>query len=406
MTERPTFTTHGNKAIHLLTTAAFWHVLMLPRYVQAQHIFALSAYNHADEDNATQNIFLDATNLGTGRDFYDFPEIQLRLNSDGPINIKYFQKMLGSKDRNEPFVGETDTGDLLQLLLYQSPTTGRELLVGSIVDLDTKLVYQLFSQRSSSNSSLDLAGIGERQITLLQATVKPTKDTPKSAESLQLDATLEAEIEQYHHEADTTYWARHEAIDSQDAGDEEEDGNVKIVALMVVWTKQAECRNSALPKDCIVTFETENNMRAAIAASVAETNAAYTLSNIDIQHDLVQAYRHPTYDEEVALQDDLLGLGPFSLPLYNLIIPWDQQLDDVPQTRREYKADMVSLVINDDDLRYCGIASVGTGYVPYPTAPFMYSVLGWPCLTGFFVMGMTSRRSACSGVHCFIYLTP
>jgi hypothetical protein len=387
------YTIYGSSAMHLLSIAAFLQVLMFPRFVQAQHIVALSAYNHTDQYSSTQTISLDATNLGIGRDFYDFPEIQLQLNSDG--HLKIFQKVLGSTDRNEPFVGETDTGDLLQLLRYQSPTTGRELLIGSFVDLDTKLVYQMHQQRSASNASLELLGSSERQLTLLQATVQPSSNILKSAEPYQLDATLEAQIEQFHNEADVKYWASSAAADTQDAGDDEEDTNVKIVALMVVWTKQSECQYSFLPKDCILTQETEDNMRAAIAASVAETNSAYSLSDIDIQHELVHAYRHPTYDEDVAHQNDPLGVGPFAVSIINLIFPWDRQLDDVPPTRREYKADMVSLVINDHT--YCGIASVGTGYLPYPTAPFMYSVLDWQCLTGSFVLGTPSGKCMCFG---------
>ena len=79
---------HRNRILHLFTIL-FVRVLMLPRYILAQDIVALSAYQDHDgvsfTGSTTQQIYLDAANLGIGRDFYDRPSIQLQLSSDGPI---------------------------------------------------------------------------------------------------------------------------------------------------------------------------------------------------------------------------------------------------------------------------------------------------------------------------------
>ena len=99
--------------------------------------------------------------------------------------------------------------------------------------------------------------------------------------------------------------------------------------IMVVWTKQAECRKSFLPKDC-TTFNstTENNMRGLIDLAIAETNTAYTESGINTQLRLVHAYQEPNYVEA--------STDKFSSALNAITITTDGVMDDVhslPESR-------------------------------------------------------------------------
>ncbi|CAB9502807.1 Peptidyl-Asp metalloendopeptidase [Seminavis robusta] len=387
-------------------------LLCLPM-IQAQDMIALGGYdeNVASFGNteSTQYISFDAANLGSGRDFYDRPSLQLQLSRDGPI--KTFTKVLGNSARNVHFVGETEGGDTIQLLRVKSSASGREQLVGSLVELDTKRIYQ-FHQKAHPSENQRKVQDQEESIVTVQAAITPSRDFPESSDPLTFDSAFVAQVEQYHEQADQAYLLsvreKQMAIETQEGGsnntgsngtgteddggddiDAQDDGNdnsnIDIVTLMIVWTKRAECEYSELVEDCEVTQETEDNMRAIIAAAVAETNTIYIMSNIDIRHELVHAYRHPTYDERVDTVDDPLGVGMFGSSLVNLIDPWNGHLDDVQQVRREYEADMVSLVVNTNS--YCGAASIGTILVPHPTAPFMYSVLYWQCLTGVYVLG-------------------
>jgi hypothetical protein len=108
------------------------------------------------------------------------------------------------------------------------------------------------------------------------------------------------------------------------------------IDVLVVWTKDAECKNSGLPKGCTLTAQTEANMRGLIDLAVTETNTAYTMSGILSSLRLVHAYRDSTYVEPTS----------FNTALSNLRSTSDGQLDNVHALRTLYGADMVQLIIS------------------------------------------------------------
>jgi len=405
----------------LLVIGCLIHLLALSN---AQDIFAvdyledfseagLSFFNPENANTANGNnrqqrqiVVMDVTNLGVGRDFYDRDSLQLQVGIDGQESIKTFTRVLGNSATNQPFVGESETGDSLQLLRYISSASNREILVGSLVDLETKQVYQFQQQlvSSSDNNGYDpdrtRSTTSEERI-LVQATVTPSGNFPESAEPYPIDAAIRERLSLVHDQEDAAYFASPSyASDSQlyvpltvtdplnaQSYDYDDNANndITVISIMMVWTKNSECTNSNITRGptCSVTSETEDNMRALIAASIAEANAAYTLSSIPMQLQLVHAYRHPTFDEYAL--NDILQVGTFGATLASVTFPWDGVLDDVRRLRRAYEADMVSMVI--DDGTYCGVGFIGTGYFPFlPTAPFMYSVNSVLCMTGTFVL--------------------
>lgn len=116
------------------------------------------------------------------------------------------------------------------------------------------------------------------------------------------------------------------------------DDSGATIDVMVVWTKQAECKVSKLPSSCSLTSTTQSNMRGTIDLAVAETNTALQLSGILSSIRLVHAYRHPAYVEPmsntfVASLSDLQGIG-------------DGKLDDVHVKRALYGADLVQMLIS------------------------------------------------------------
>lgn len=146
-----------------------------------------------------------------------------------------------------------------------------------------------------------------------------------------------------------------------------DDGSV--LDVMVLWTKKAECLNSGLPKGCSLTEITRNNMQGLVDLAVLETNVAFTNSGVLTQLRLVHSYRDETFDED---------RSTFSKTLSQLT-DLDGVMDDVHKFRELYGADIVSLLIDDD--QYCGIAWVG------PSINRMFSVTKWSCATGYFTFG-------------------
>ena len=142
--------------------------------------------------------------------------------------------------------------------------------------------------------------------------------------------------------------------------------------VMVVWTKQAECKKSFLAQDCTTfTSTTENNMRGLIDLAIAETNTAYTASGINTQLRLVHAYREPNYVEA--------STDKFSSALNAITSTTDGVMDDVHSKRIDYGADIVAFIINDSAA--CGLAWMG------PSSNLMFSVAHWECATGYYSFG-------------------
>lgn len=110
------------------------------------------------------------------------------------------------------------------------------------------------------------------------------------------------------------------------------DDNGRIIDIMVVWTKQAECRWSGLrPPLCATTQTTEENMRSLISLAVEETNVAFQLSGVDAELRLVHAYRDPIYVESL--------IEPFDAALTDIMDPNDGILDDVHLYREKVRLD-------------------------------------------------------------------
>ena len=165
----------------------------------------------------------------------------------------------------------------------------------------------------------------------------------------------------------------------------QDDGS--ILDVMVVWTKKSECRESNLPKGCILTSTTEDNIRALIDLAVLETNTAYTASGVDTQLRLVHAYRHDSYDEDT---------GSFSNALSRISSTTDGIMDDVHGQRTLYGADLVALII--DHSQYCGIAYLG------PSITRMFSVTARACATGYFSFGHEIGHNLVSYKIKFVFI--
>ena len=158
-----------------------------------------------------------------------------------------------------------------------------------------------------------------------------------------------------------------------------EDGSV--IDVMVVWTAFAECVNSDQGQGCTLTSYTENNMRFLINLAIAETNSAYLESGVNTRLHLAHAYRHPTYDKTGSSFNAMLG---------DLADPSDGVLDDIHGLRRQHKADMVAMIVENPDS--CGIAYIGPGY------DRMFSVTHRSCATGYYTFGknVTYDENICS----------
>lgn len=107
------------------------------------------------------------------------------------------------------------------------------------------------------------------------------------------------------------------------------------IDVMVVWTKDAECRRSGLPVGCTLNSATEVNMRGHIDLAVSETNTAYALSGILTSLRLVHAYRDPDYIDSASIDNSL----------DHLTDPGDGFLDSVHVKRALYGADIVHMLI-------------------------------------------------------------
>ncbi len=149
------------------------------------------------------------------------------------------------------------------------------------------------------------------------------------------------------------------------------------IDVMVVWTKNAECKKSGLAAECSLSSMTEHNMRGLIDLAIAETNTAFTLSGVTSQLRLVYAYREPNYKEDVS--------NAFGSALSSIRSNTDGVLDEVHTIRNTYGADIVAMII--DSPEHCGMAYSG------PESNLMFSVTAWNCATGFYSFGHAIGRN-------------
>ena len=144
---------------------------------------------------------------------------------------------------------------------------------------------------------------------------------------------------------------------------DDEGGNLDI---MVLWTKDAECRNAGLSINCTLTETTTALMQSRVNLAIQETNTAYRLSGIETELLLVHSYRHPTFTSN----DNFSG----SLSQMNSC-----RMSGVCENREAYGADLVALLIEGSS--YCGVAALGPRFMD------SFSVTAWDCATGIFAFG-------------------
>jgi hypothetical protein len=132
--------------------------------------------------------------------------------------------------------------------------------------------------------------------------------------------------------------------------------------VMVVWTKNAECKKSRKKEGCTPTKADTERMRGLIDLAVAETNVAFERSDVKITLRLVHAYRR-SYNENGMRRalDYITGNG------------------GIRRNRAKYGADLVVMILHEPS--YCGMAWLGPG------KDDMFSVTHWECATGYFSFG-------------------
>jgi len=114
-------------------------------------------------------------------------------------------------------------------------------------------------------------------------------------------------------------------------------------------------------------------MEALIDLAEAETNTAYANSDVASRIRLVHRY-----------EVDYTTSGNFNTDLNRLTAVDDGYMDDVHPLRDQYGADLVSLLIDDND--YCGIAWLMTN-LSTSFAGYAFSVVYHDCATGYYSFG-------------------
>eukprot|EP00522_Entomoneis_paludosa_P006168 CAMPEP_0172442964 /NCGR_PEP_ID=MMETSP1065-20121228/3288_1 /TAXON_ID=265537 /ORGANISM="Amphiprora paludosa, Strain CCMP125" /LENGTH=981 /DNA_ID=CAMNT_0013193013 /DNA_START=1269 /DNA_END=4211 /DNA_ORIENTATION=+ len=166
------------------------------------------------------------------------------------------------------------------------------------------------------------------------------------------------------------------------SNDENENSDMVVIDIMVVWTTRAECHRSfgKYATHCddttqfVSTPQTVQNMYYLIHLAIAETNTAYHNSGIHVQLQLVHAYRDVGYVET----------GHMATALSQVTNRNDGHFDSVHAQRDLYGADMVALLVHDTS--YCGMAWLGDTSMPLQHDR-MFSVTSWSCATGYYSLG-------------------
>ena len=121
------------------------------------------------------------------------------------------------------------------------------------------------------------------------------------------------------------------------------------IDVMILWTKEAECRNAGGSSGCNTVDENSRaSMEALAELAILETNTAYLNSGIDIVLRLVHMYRDENYVEASS--------NAYNVALDDLTTKGDGVLDDAHDKRDYYGADIVAMLI--DDGQYCGLGWV------------------------------------------------
>ena len=138
-----------------------------------------------------------------------------------------------------------------------------------------------------------------------------------------------------------------------------------VLDVLVLYTRNAECRNADSPRGCARSAQTETAMQDLINLAVTETNAAFAMSMVMPYLNLLHAAYDPSVESDRATSATALA---------SLQGRGDGKLENAHVLRQKYGADIVVLLV--DDPQSCGSAYAG------PTKDFMFSVVSWSCATG------------------------
>ena len=149
---------------------------------------------------------------------------------------------------------------------------------------------------------------------------------------------------------------------------------ITVLDIMVVYTAEAECKNSGLAVGCTRTATTEANILSRVNLAVTETNTAFELSGVIARLNLV----HATYIQYTETIPDGTN-NPFADALNGLHGTNDGIMDEVHDLRTQYGADIVAMLIGTTTS--CGRAKMG------PAKANMFSVTAYNCATGYYSFG-------------------
>ena len=316
----------------------------------------------------------------------DTAKLPLGCDTGGAIDIelpngkiKTFRRSPGffrNDGSNKPFHGESDDGSSLQYIRH-----GNNTIFGSLVDLTDHTVSQ-FRIDSLGNQVVDTIPSDEfppegdpmHDERMLLESDEPISYSSSSTSVQSGDPMhdehmlLESDEPIFYSSSSTSVQSvSPRSIHSSSPRDLLDDlgGNLDV---LVVWTSNAECKNSGLTSGCSRTATTEANMRSRINLAIVETNTAYDLSGVNTQLHLVHATHVGAYTE--------VSGNAFSQALNHITSTSDGVIDHVHTLRTQYGADLVAMII--DDPQYCGMAWLG------PRKDLMFSVTAWNCATGYY----------------------
>lgn len=281
--------------------------------------------------------YLDLSSLGS---FDDLDSIDVQL-LEGRPNTKFKKKDIAQAKR-ESWHGEVGNATIN---LVRTETDGRERIFGTVVEGD-----EIFHISPDEGGMIEIVAGSSAD------------EYPPELDPIEYDSNEEFQFD----------------LDLYKGGDSTTSGNGNLrgrnlendfveIDIMVVWTQNAECRTSHKNSGCSVSDGTNKNMMGLVNLAVEETNAAFSMSGIELKLNLVHAYRHPTYKE--------YGQDVFTYALYDVTY----YLDDIKENRERYGADLVAMII--DESNYCGLGWIG------PIKERGFSITSWRCATGYFSFG-------------------
>lgn len=135
----------------------------------------------------------------------------------------------------------------------------------------------------------------------------------------------------------------------------EEDKRIAVIDVLAVWTKESECRNANMARNCKVNEHTKRAMRQTMRLALMETNIAFKKSGAYVRLRFVHTYRSKDYIEP---ERDPWFPSPYNEAIEHLRNDNDGFLDEIHAKRELYGADFVTMYMGD--LSSCGIGKKKT----------------------------------------------